>query len=105
VAKPDPRYASPQKTWALFLAAGKKGDAAGMLDCLTPEMQGKFQDLFKRMSRDDLRKMSESFTGFGITSTYGEFSEAMVVRKQGDRNMGGSVTFVNDGGTWKIAEM
>jgi len=104
-AKPDPRYASPEKTWALFLAAGKRGDAAGMLDCLTPEMQGRFQDLFKRMSRDDLRKMSESFTGFAITSTYGEFSEAMVVRKQGDKKFGGSVTFVNDGGAWKIAEM
>jgi tetratricopeptide (TPR) repeat protein len=104
-AKPDPRYASPEKTWALFLAAGRKGDAAGMLDCLTPEMQGRFQDLFKRMSRDDLRKMSESFTGFALTATYGEFSEAMVVRKQGDRNLGGAVTFVNDGGTWKIAEM
>ena len=87
-AKPDPRYASPEKTWALFLAAGKKGDAAGMLDCLTPEMQGRFQDLFKRMSRDDLRKMSESFVGFALTSTYGEFSEAMVVRK-GDRNLVG----------------
>lgn len=104
-AKADPRYASPEKTWALFLAAGKKGDAAGMLDCLTPEMQGRFQDLFKRMSREDLRKMSESFVGFALTSTYGEFSEAMVVRKQSERNMGGSVTFVNDGGTWKIAEM
>jgi hypothetical protein len=101
----DPRYASPEKTWQIFLAAGKKGDTAGMLDCLTPEMQGKFQDLFKRLSKEDLRKMAESFVGFALSSTYGEFSEAMVVRKQGDRNMGGTVTFLNDGGMWKISEM
>ena len=34
-----------------------------------------------------------------------EFREAMVVRQQGGEKIGGSVTFVNDGGAWKIAEM
>jgi hypothetical protein len=104
-ARPDPRYASPEKTWALFLAAAKKGDAAAVLDCLTPELQGRFQDLFKRMPRQDLRAMAESFVAFSVTSAYGEFREAMVVRQQGDTKLGGSVTFVNDGGAWKIAEM
>jgi len=105
LAKPDPRYSTPEKTWAAFIAAGKKGDVAAMLDCLGPQMQQRFGPLFKQMSREDLRKSADSFVGFGITSRYGEFSEAMVVRQQGDKKIGGAVTFVNDGGSWKIAEM
>lgn len=104
-AKPDPRYASPEKTWAQFLAAAKKADSAAMLDCLTPELQGRFQEIFKRMPREDLRAMAESFVAFSVTTAYGEFREAMVVRQKGDKKIGGAVTFVNDGGAWKIAEM
>ena len=104
-AKADPRYASPEKTWAVFLAATKKADTAAMLDCLTPELQGRFQDLFKQMPRDDLRAMGESFVAFAVTTAYGDFREAMVVRQKGDQKIGAAVTFVNDGGAWKIAEM
>jgi hypothetical protein len=104
-ARPDPRYASPEKTWAHFLAAAKKGDSVAMLDCLMPELQGRFQELFKRMGREELRTMAESFVAFSVTTAYGEFREAMVVRQQGNKKIGGAVTFVNDGGAWKIAEM
>ena len=105
ISKPDPRYATPEKTWAAFIAAGKKGDAAAMLDCMTPDIQRRFGPLFTKMSRDDLRKSAESFLGMSITSSYGEFREAMVVRQMGDKKMAGSVTFVNEGGSWKISEM
>ncbi len=104
-AKPDPRYSSPEKTWAAFIAAGKKGDVAAMLDCLMPNIQDRFGPMFRSMSRDELKKSAESFVGFGITSSYGEFREAMVVRQQGEKKMGGAVTFVNEGGSWKITEM
>jgi hypothetical protein len=57
------------------------------------------------MAREELRAMGESFVAFAITTAYGEFREAMVVRQQGGEKIGGSVTFVNDGGAWKIAEM
>ncbi|HTM61247.1 MAG TPA: hypothetical protein VL199_12870 [Burkholderiales bacterium] len=105
ISKPDPRYATPEKTWAAFIAAGKKGDSAAMLDCMTPDIQRRFGPLFSKMSRDDLRKSAESFLGMSITSSYGEFREAMVVRQLGDKKMAGSVTFVNEGGSWKISEM
>jgi tetratricopeptide (TPR) repeat protein len=105
MSKPDPRYSTPEKTWAAFIAAGRKGDVTAMLDCLAPEMQRRFGPLFKQMSREDLRKSADSFVGFGMTSSYGEFREAMVVRQQGEKKVAGAVTFVNDGGSWKIAEM
>ena len=101
----DPRYSTPEKTWAAFIAAGKRADVAAMLDCMTPEIQQRFGPMFRSMTREQLKQSAESFVGFGITTTYGEFREAMVVRQQGDKKMGGAVTFVNEGGSWKIAEM
>jgi hypothetical protein len=103
--KPQPRYATPEKTWETFMAATRKGDVTAMLDCLTPDMQDKFGRLFKAMSREDLRRMADSVVGFGMQSVYGEFREALVIRQQDDRKMGAAVTFVNDGGDWKITEM
>ena len=105
VAKADPRYSTPEKTWAAFIAAEKKGDVGAMLDCMTPEIQQRFGPMFRSMTREQLKQSAESFVGFGITSSYGEFREAMVVRQQGDKKRGGTVTFVNEGGSWKIAEM
>ena len=103
--KPDPRYATPEKTWAVFVAAMKKGDSAAMLDCLTPQLQGRFQAAFTGMPREELRAMADTFVGFSLGTSFGEFHEAFVVRQQGDKKIGGAVTFLNDGGTWKISEM
>src|SRR5260221_4456586 len=102
---PAARYASPEKTWVTFMAATSKGDVAAMLDCLMPDVQERFQGLFKRMSRDELRKTGESFVGFAMSGGYGEFREATVVRQQKDKKIGGIITFVKDGGEWKIANM
>jgi hypothetical protein len=101
----DARYASPNKTWSAFLGAAKKGNPNAMLDCLTPEMQAKFGALFRKMSRDELRALSRSFVGFALQESTGEFREAMVVRQQDERKMGGMITFVKEGANWKIAEM
>ena len=97
----DPRYASAEKTWAAFLAAAKNGDAAAMLDCFTLDMQARLEELFKRMSREERRAMGASFVAFTLQ---GE-GEAMIVRQHKDRRQAGFVTFVNDGGGWKIASM
>ena len=105
LARPDPKYASPEKTWQTFLGASKKGDSAAMLACLTPELQGRFRDAFTGMSRDQLRAAGESFVAFSVGSAYGEFREAFVVRQRGDQKIAGAVTFLNDGGEWKISEM
>jgi hypothetical protein len=74
-----------------------------MLSCFTPGMRAKLQELFTKMWREHLRKMGESFVTFSIEKgNSAEFREAVIVRQSGDRNMAGFVTFVNDGGNWKI---
>jgi len=101
----DPHYASPEKTWEAFLSSANKGDAAGMLACFTPGMQAKLEPLFRRMSADELRQMGTSFIAFSIDGAGAAYREATIVRQGKDRRLAGFVTFVNDGGSWKIDNM
>jgi tetratricopeptide (TPR) repeat protein len=101
----DPRYASPEKTWDAFLSGAKKGDAAGMLACFTLGLQATLEPLFKRLSADELRQMGASFIAFSVDGVGGTYREATIVRQGKDRRMAGFVTFVNDGGSWKIDNM
>ena len=101
----DARYASPEKTWAAFLGAAKKGNAGAMLECFTSGMQAKLEPLLTRMSADELRQMGASFVAFSMQEASGNYREAAIVRQQKDRRMAGIVTFVNDGGSWKIDSM
>ena len=101
-AAPDARYASPEKTWALFVAAAKKGDAPGMLACFTPGMKSKLEGLFARMPPEELRKMGESFVGFAMQSRDEQYGEALIARQSGEKRTAGFAQFVNDGGEWKI---
>jgi len=77
-----------------------------MLACFTAGMRAKLQGLFSNMSREDLRKMGESFVKFSIEKgSSPEYREAVIVRRSGGGNRAGFVAFVNDGGEWKIESM
>ncbi|HUQ73946.1 MAG TPA: hypothetical protein VM183_04405, partial [Burkholderiales bacterium] len=97
----NPRYATPEKTWSAFLAAAKKGDAAGVLDCFTAEMQAQLAPAFKSMSAEQLREVGASFVGFAMQGA----DEAAVVRQNKDRRQAGFITFVRDGAGWKIGSI
>jgi hypothetical protein len=102
---PNPRFATPEKTWAVFLESAKKGDAEGMLACFTADMRDKLRALFTGMSREQLREMADSFVGFSLKPEAGGYREAIVVRRSGERKSAGFAYFVNDGGEWKIQSM
>lgn len=102
LAKADPRYASPEKTWRLLLESLRKGDVATAMSCLTAGQQNKFRALFEGSTPEQLRAMADSFTGFSLTGGYGDgMREAAVTR--GKR--AGFVNFVDVAGEWKIDEM
>ena len=79
---------------------------------LDPELEGvwiaeakqRHQELLDGCVKgDDLRRMGESFVGFSIdASGSAEMREATVVRQLADRRGAGQITFINDGGEWKI---
>ena len=102
----DARFATPEKTWSAFIAASKKGDAAGMLQCFTAGMQARVEPLFRQLSAAELREMGASFVGFSMADGSGStLRDATVVRQAKDRRMAGFVSFVNEGGSWKIDSM
>lgn len=99
--KPDPRMASPEQTWRLFIGSLKEGDVETALACLTPAMQNRFRPVFAQPP-EKLRAMAESFTGFALTTKTGErMQEAIATRGQ----RAGMIYFVDVGGAWKISEM
>ena len=100
-APANPRYATPEKTWSAFLAAAKKGDTAGVLDCFSSEMQAQLAPLFKSMPAGQLREMGASFVGFAMQGP----NEAAIVRQDKDRRQAGFVTFVREGAGWKIGSI
>jgi hypothetical protein len=101
-AKPDPRMSSPQATWDLFVGSLRRNDLDEAMNCLTPQMQQRFKPLFSKMTPAERREAADSFKAFKVTTGYGEYQEAMVVRGSGNA---GVVTFANVNGSWKIAEM
>ncbi|MGZ5765269.1 MAG: hypothetical protein ACXWHZ_18375 [Usitatibacter sp.] len=98
----DKRMSSPQATWNLFIASLRKADLATAMSCLTPQIQAKFRPLFSAMSPAEMRAAADSFKGFKLSGGFGQYQEAFVVRSDGN---GGSVTFVNSGGAWRIDDM
>jgi hypothetical protein len=102
----DARFASPEKTWATFIAASKKGDGSAMLQCFTLGMQARMEPLFRQLSPAQLREMGASFIGFSMAEGSGAMvRDATVVRQAKERRMAGMVSFLNEGGSWKIDSM
>ena len=98
----DPRLASPEMTWNLLIASLKAGDIDTAMLCLTPNMQSRFRPLFTGMTKEALREMAESFTGFGGASPLGENAyEAYATRG----TLAGSIQFQKANGMWRIVEM
>ena len=100
--QPDPRMATPEKTWQLMLASLRAGDSRAALRCMTPGLAARFRPHFEGATREQLRTMADSFTSFQLTAQFGEHREATVTTKD---KRAGMVYFVNVAGAWKINEM
>lgn len=99
---PDPKYATPQKTWDAFLAALRRNDQKGAAACLTGNARAKLVPVIERLADGNLKKMADSFVSIHPSASYGPFQEFFITRSDG---MAGIATFENKGGEWRIAEM
>lgn len=104
-AAADPRLASPQATWNTFLGALRVGDAALALECLTSTKREDFRGLFQKRDAASMRRMADSFTGFSLGESMGQFQEAWVTRDRGGEKRAGAVHFLRQGRNWRIDEM
>lgn len=100
--KIDSRLASPVTTWNLLIASLKENDINTAMLCLTPRMQSRFGLMFTQMSKEALRAMAESFTGFGGGGSMGD-SIYEAYAKRGERAV--PVQFVRANGMWRVSEM
>lgn len=104
-AAADARLASPQATWNTFLGALRAGDAALALECFTATKREDFRGLFQKMDAASMRRMADSFTGFSLGESLGQFQEAWVTRDRGGEKRAGAVHFLHQGRNWRIDEM
>lgn len=55
---PDPRFATPEKTWGVFVRALGAADRARILDCVTPAAARALVERLAKMADTDLRRMA-----------------------------------------------
>ncbi|HTP99444.1 MAG TPA: hypothetical protein VMN56_08965 [Casimicrobiaceae bacterium] len=99
---PNRALASPETAWRGFIAALRSGNLASAWVYTTPDTRRKFEPVFSAMPPDKLREMADSFKGFALGGSYGEFQEAFVTR---DSGRAGIITFLKQGKEWRISEM
>ena len=101
----NPNLASPAATWQHMVKSLRAGNAEAALDCYTGGLRQSLAPLFRGRSRDELRKIADSFVAFELGEDMGGFHEATVVRSTPNGNQAGLVTFSNQGGRWLIESM
>jgi hypothetical protein len=99
---PDPRFASPEKTWETWLSSLRGGDREGAKRCLMDTVRKKFEPMLNRATTDELKAMADAIGTFTLTIGSGEVREGFATRKDG---RGGFVYFLNVAEEWKINEM
>lgn len=99
---PDPQLATPQKTWATFLAALRAGDRKTAQACFFPDSLERYRPVFDKASDAELRQMAEGFTGFSLGIDMGELQEWWASNKN---NEAGAIEFQRVHGEWLITSM
>jgi len=100
--EPDPAYATPEKTWGVFLAALRKGDRVAAVACLTPGAFSNWAPIFNKLSAADMKEMADTVRTFAPAVQLETHAEYAVGREGGT---GGIVSFVKQNGEWKISQL
>ena len=99
----DPELATPEKTWARYIAALRAADRQAVVACLASTARDKFRPLLNQLSDEQLRTMADSIKSFRLTGLkFGDFVEAVATRQDGH---GGIIYFQNVNGEWKISDL
>jgi hypothetical protein len=96
---PDPRFATPEKTWETYLAAMQAGQRDVALDCLDDMGRRKTGELIASESPEFLRQIS---TGFTALKPMRDYDGTMKVFSTTRKDMAASLVFVRMGGEWKF---
>lgn len=96
----DPRFATPDRTWAQLKEALRAGDAAAALACMTSELLAQLQGVLPELSAGTLGRMGESLQALRLDSSGSEDARYGLV--EGADGVLAEVMFVRVRGNWKI---
>jgi len=100
---PEERFATPEKTWAVFLDALRAGDRAAALASCTPRMRYRFEPGLRSMSTDKMKEMAARFGDLHPGTRPGDVRrEYGVTLRAGSERVDGEVIFMKTLGAWLI---
>jgi len=99
---PEERFATAEKTWAVFVDALRAGDRATVLACFSPRMRYRLEPGFRSMSNEKMKDLGASELGAGTAmgDVFREYAATV-----GPERLAGNVTFVKMLGAWRIEGM
>ena len=99
---PEERFATAEKTWAVFVDALRAGDRATVLACFSPRMRYRLEPGFRSMSNEKMKDLGASELGAGtaMDDVHREYAATV-----GPERLAGNVTFVKMLGAWRIEGM
>jgi hypothetical protein len=107
--EPDPRRATPQATWELFIASLKTGDRDTALACFTGTLQIALTELFGKSSDAQLRQMADEFgplqPASALSINSDETQEFGITRKRPQGDQFNFVEFERSGDEWLVQSM
>jgi hypothetical protein len=98
---PDPRFATPEKTWDLFQASLRAADRTTALACLVQQAKRRFKENTQQLGDGQLRRLADPPIALHLGERHGESQEGEVIRN----GMASFILFVNVRGEWKIAQL
>lgn len=102
IQPPDPRFASPEDTWNLFLQASLSGDKATVAECFSAVVRAKYMSFIDQLTPEQLAKTAEPFTGFQLMEGSAEGVQEAWINK-GDR--AGIAYFAKTSRGWLISQL
>lgn len=102
VLPPNPRFATPEKTWGAFSDALAQGDRTAAIACFASS-GSQFATAVEELPVEGLKRLAASFGKLVLTAAASEdFQEAVIETKNGSGHI---VEFVKLGSEWKIAQL
>jgi HEAT repeat protein len=101
VIGPDPRFASPEKTWALFVKSLKEGNIDASAECFSPDSRDRYIETFKLL-KDKLPELALGMKEIRKVKTEDDSAEYYIKRTENGQEISYGIRFVNIFDEWKI---
>jgi hypothetical protein len=99
---PDPRLATPEQTWKLFLGALRSADRETLAICFAAGDRAKYTQTLQQLTPSQLADLANTFTSFRLLQAGSdEYQEVAVKTSDGTV---GIVLFVKTSAGWRISQ-